>query len=37
MSANCSLVFLLQQGFDYERVEEVGLLVVVGLVAELSS
>jgi len=33
--ANCSLVLLLQQSFDYEQVEEVGLLavlLVVGLV-----
>ena len=33
-SANCSLVFSLRQGFDYERVEEVGLLAVK-LVLEL--
>ena len=26
--ANCLLVFLLRQGFDCERVEEVGLLAV---------
>ena len=34
-SANCSLVFSLRQGFDCERVEEVGLLavkLVLGLV-----
>ena len=34
-SANCSLVFSLQWGFDHERVEEVGLLavkLVIGLV-----
>jgi len=33
---NCSLVFSLQQGFDHEQVEEVGLLairLVIGLVA----
>ena len=33
-SANCSLVFSLRQGFDHERVEEVGLLAVK-LVLEL--
>jgi len=39
-SANCSLVFLLRQGFDCERVEEVGLLavkLVLGLVVGASS
>ena len=38
--ANCSVVFLLQQGFDCERVEEVGLLaakLVIGLVVGASS
>ena len=38
--ANCSLVFLLQQSFDRERVEEVGLLavkLVLGLVVGASS
>jgi len=37
MSANCSLVLLLWQGFDHEWVEKVGLLVVklvIGLVVE---
>ena len=33
-SANCLLVFSLRQGFDCERVEEVGLLAVK-LVLEL--
>ena len=36
MSANCSLVFLLQQGLNCEQVEDMGLLavkLVVGLVA----
>ena len=39
-SANCSLVFSLRQGFDHERVEEVGLLavkLVLGLVVGVSS
>ena len=39
-SANCSLVLLLQRGFDRERVEEVGLLavkLVLGLVVGASS
>jgi len=39
-SANCSLVFSLQWGFDCERVEEVGLLavkLVLGLVVGASS
>ena len=39
-SANCSLVFSLRQGFDCERVEEVGLLaakLVLGLVVGASS
>ena len=39
--ANCLLVFLLRQGFDCERVEEVGLLaillLVIGLVVGASS
>ena len=37
--ANCLLVLLLWQGFDYEWVKEVGLLAVkllIGLVAEAS-
>ena len=34
-SANCSLVLLLQQSFDYKWVEEVGLLAVIVLVVEL--
>ena len=40
MSANCSLVLLLWQGFDHEWVEKVGLLVVklvIGLVVEVFS
>ena len=40
MLANCSLVLLLQWDFDHERVEEVGLLVVllvIGLVVGASS
>jgi len=40
-SANCSLVLSLQRGFDYEQVEDVGLLaiivLVVGLVAKAFS
>ena len=39
-SANCSLVFSLRQGFDCERVKEVGLLaakLVLGLVVGVSS
>ena len=39
-SANCSLVFSFQRGFDRERVEEVGLLavkLVLGLVVGASS
>ena len=39
-SASCSLVLLLQWGFDCERVEEVGLLaakLVLGLVVGASS
>jgi len=40
-SANCSLVLSLQWGFDYERVEDVGLLaillLVLGLVVGASS
>ena len=39
-SANCSLVLSLRWGFDYERVEDVGLLVklllVLGLVGASS-
>jgi len=38
-SANCSLVFSLRQGFDHERVEDVGLLaakLVLGLVVGAS-
>ena len=38
--ASCSLVLLLRQGLDHERVEEVGLLaakLVIGLVVEASS
>ena len=35
MSANCSLVLSLQEGFDYERVEDVGLLAILLLVLEL--
>ena len=38
-SANCSLVLSLRQGFDCERVEEVGLLAVkfvIGLVGASS-
>jgi len=38
-SASCSLVLLLQQGFDCEQVEEVGLLavkLVIGLVVGAS-
>jgi len=37
MSANYSLVLLLQQSFDCEWVEEVGLLVVIVLVMRASS
>ena len=39
-SANCLLVLSLRQGFDYERVEKVGLLavkLVLGLVVGASS
>ena len=41
-SANCSLELLLQWGFDYERVEDVGLLavklrLVVGASSQLGS
>ena len=39
-SANCSLVLSLRRGFDRERVEDVGLLVVklvLGLVVGASS
>ena len=38
--ANCLWVLLLQQSFDYEQVEEVGLLankLVIGLVVGVSS
>ena len=40
--ANCSLVFLLRQGFDRERVEDMGLLalvlrLVVGASSQLGS
>ena len=35
-SANCSLVLSLQQGFDYERVEDVGLLAILLLVLGLA-
>ena len=38
--ASCSLVLLLQQSLDHERVEEVGLLaakLVIGLVVGASS
>ena len=38
--ASCSLVLLLWRGFDYEQVEEVGLLavkLVIGLVVGASS
>ena len=34
-SANCSLVLLLWQGLDHERVENVGLLAVIVLVVRL--
>jgi len=34
--ANCSLVLLLWWGFDYERVEDVGLLVILLLVLGLA-
>jgi len=34
--ANCSLVLLLQQSFDYEQVEDVGLLAIVVLVIGLA-
>jgi len=37
MLANCLLVLLLQQGFDHEQVEEVGLLAVIVLVVRASS
>jgi len=33
--ANCSLVLSLQQGFDHERVEDVGLLAMLLLVLGL--
>ena len=35
-SANCSLVLSLRQGFDYERVEDVGLLAILLLVLGLA-
>ena len=35
MSANCSLVLLLQQSFDHEWVEDIGLLAVIVLVVKL--
>ena len=34
-SANCSLVLSLRQGFDYEQVEDVGLLAILFLVLGL--
>ena len=34
-SANCSLVLSLRQGFDRERVEDVGLLAILLLVLGL--
>ena len=34
--ANCSLVLLLRQGFDCERVEDIGLLVILLLVLGLA-
>jgi len=34
-SANCSLVLLLWQGFDHERVEDMGLLAILLLVLGL--
>jgi len=37
MLVNCSLVLSLQQSFDYEQVEEVGLLAVIVLVVGASS
>jgi len=36
MLANCSLVLLLQWGFDYKQVDELGLLVI-RLVVEIFS
>ena len=33
--ANCSLVLLLQQSFDHEQVEDVGLLAILLLVLGL--
>ena len=35
-SANCLLVLLLQQGFDHERVEDMGLLAILLLVLGLA-
>jgi len=35
-SANCSLVLSLQQSLDHERVEDVGLLVILLLVLGLA-
>ena len=35
-SANCSLVLLLRQSFDYEQVEDVSLLAILLLVLELA-
>jgi len=35
-SANCSLVFSLQWGLNYEQVEDMGLLAIVVLVIELA-
>jgi len=35
-SANCSLVLSLQWDFDYERVEDVGLLAILLLVLGLA-
>ena len=34
--ANCLLVLLLQQGFDCERVEDVGLLAILLLILGLA-
>ena len=35
-SSNCLLVLLLRQGFDYERVEDIGLLAILLLVLGLA-
>jgi len=35
-SANCLLVLLLRQGFDHERVEDMGLLAILLLVLGLA-